>query len=154
MKEEVLQKMHRDMFQFVYLVKMLEEQLERSVNEPLAIMSVFGNWYGIIDNNKDTKNMKKEKIYISGPIAHHEECERRRRFEQTAYYLSLKGYDVVNPMENGLAFEADWREHMRRDMGLLLQCDSLYMLKGWELSKGCKLELDVATSCGINVVFE
>ena len=29
-----------------------------------------------------------------------------------------------------------------------------YMLKDWELSKGAKLELDVASSCGIKVLFE
>lgn len=43
---------------------------------------------------------------------------------------------------------------MRRDIGLLVRCDYIYMLKGWELSKGAKLELDVASSCGIKVLFE
>ena len=28
----------------------------------------------------------------------------------------------------------------------------IYMLRGWELSKGAKLEHDVATSCGIKVL--
>ena len=40
------------------------------------------------------------------------------------------------------------------DIGLLLTCDYIYMLRGWELSKGAKLELDVASSCGIQVLFE
>ena len=35
-----------------------------------------------------------------------------------------------------------------------MDCDLIYMLKGWELSKGAKLELDVASSCGIEVLFE
>ena len=33
-------------------------------------------------------------------------------------------------------------------------CEYIYMLKDWELSKGAKLELDVASSCGIKVLFE
>ena len=45
-------------------------------------------------------------------------------------------------------------EHMRVDIALLLECDCIYMLQGWELSKGAKLELDVASSCGIKVLFE
>lgn len=45
-------------------------------------------------------------------------------------------------------------EHMRVDIALLLKCDCIYMLQGWELSKGAKLELDVASSCGIKVMFE
>lgn len=43
---------------------------------------------------------------------------------------------------------------MKVDIGLLLQCDYIYMLKDWWVSKGAKLELDVATSCGIEPVFE
>ena len=39
-------------------------------------------------------------------------------------------------------------------IALLLACDYIYMLKDWELSKGAKLELDVASSCGIKVLFE
>ena len=40
------------------------------------------------------------------------------------------------------------------NIALLLACDYIYMLKDWELSKGAKLELDVASSCGIKVLFE
>lgn len=61
---------------------------------------------------------------------------------------------MFNPFENGLPQTADWREHMRVDIRALVDCDSIYMLKGWELSKGAKLELDVASSCGIPVEFE
>lgn len=69
-------------------------------------------------------------------------------------FLVLKGYDPVNPFKNGLPDDAHWRKHMRADIALLLGCDSIYMLRGWELSKGAKLELDVASSCGIEVLFE
>ena len=65
-----------------------------------------------------------------------------------------RGFEPVNPFKNGLPEEAHWREHMRADIALLLGCDYIYMLKGWELSKGAKLELDVASSCGIKVLFE
>ncbi len=98
--------------------------------------------------------MKKERVYISGAIAHHEMSERVSAFGQAARYLELKGYEAVNPFENGVSQEAHWKEHMRADIGLLLGCDRIYMLRGWELSKGAKLELDVASSCGIRVMFE
>ena len=68
--------------------------------------------------------------------------------------LMAQGYDPVNPFRNGLPDEAHWRAHMRADIALLLACDYIYMLKDWELSKGAKLELDVASSCGIKVLFE
>ena len=96
----------------------------------------------------------KRKIYISGAISHHDLQERQEAFAHAARFLSLKGFEPVNPFDNGVDQQAHWREHMRADIGLLLGCDAIYMLQGWQLSKGCKLELDVATSCGIDVVFE
>ena len=46
---------------------------------------------------------------------------------------------------------------LRREFNLslysaMLGCDLIYMLRGWEHSKGAKLEHDVATSCGIGVL--
>ena len=96
----------------------------------------------------------KKRVYISGAIAHHDLEERRAAFGEAERFLLLKGYDPVNPFKNGLPAEAHWREHMRADIALLLGCDRIYMLRGWELSKGAKLELDVASSCGIEVWFE
>ena len=96
----------------------------------------------------------KKKVYISGAIAHYDLKERMATFDHAARYLSIKGYEPVNPFENGVSQEAHWMEHMRVDIALLLKCDCIYMLQGWELSKGAKLELDVASSCGIKVMFE
>lgn len=62
------------------------------------------------------------------------------------------GFAPVNPFDNGVPDGAHWRVHMRADIALLVQCDLIYMLRGRELSKGAKLEHDVATSCGINVL--
>ena len=94
------------------------------------------------------------KVYISGAIAHHDLAERKATFGDAERFLGLKGFDSVNPFKNGLPDDAHWRKHMRADIALLLGCDYIYMLRGWELSKGAKLELDVASSCGIEVLFE
>ena len=102
-----------------------------------------------------------KKVYISGAIAHHDLGERKAAFADAEKVLKRMGFDPVNPFKNGLPEEAHWREeeahwreHMRADIALLLGCDYIYMLKDWELSKGAKLELDVASSCGIKVLFE
>ncbi len=94
------------------------------------------------------------KVYISGAIAHYDMNERKEAFSRAEEKLMAQGYDPVNPFRNGLPDEAHWRAHMRADIALLLACDYIYMLKDWELSKGAKLELDVASSCGIKVLFE
>lgn len=94
------------------------------------------------------------KCYISGAIAHHDLKERMDTFARAAAKLAASGYTPVNPFNNGVPQSEHRTEHMRADIGMLLGCDYIYMLKGWELSKGCKLELDVASSCGIKVLFE
>jgi len=104
--------------------------------------------------NLKSETMDKEKVYISGAIAHYDLEERRNAFLNAERYLSLKGFEPVNPFKNGLPDEAHWREHMKADIALLLDCQYIYMLRDWELSKGAKLELDVASSCGIKVLFE
>lgn len=95
-----------------------------------------------------------ELVYISGAIAHHDPLERRAAFARAERLLRLKGFRPWNPFRNGLPQDAPWRDHMRVDLAQLLRCDRIYMLRGWELSKGAKLELDVASSCGIQVMFE
>jgi hypothetical protein len=98
--------------------------------------------------------IKNKKVYISGAIAHNDLEERKRAFFAASESLKNMGLTPVNPFENGLPGDAHWRDHMRVDIGMLLQCSYIYMLDGWELSKGAKLELDVASSCGIEVLFE
>ena len=95
-----------------------------------------------------------KKVYISGAIAHYDLGERKAAFADAEKVLKRMGFDPVSPFKNGLPDEAHWRLHMRADIALLLECDYIYMLTGWELSKGAKLELDVASSCGIEVLFE
>lgn len=43
---------------------------------------------------------------------------------------------------------------MRADIHVLTDCDGILMLRGWEQSKGAKLEFDVATSCGLEVWYQ
>lgn len=93
-----------------------------------------------------------KKVYISGAIAGHDLAERKSAFKAAERELAEMGFSPVNPFDNGVPDEAHWRAHMRADIVLLLGCDLIYMLRGWELSKGAKLEHDVATSCGIKVL--
>lgn len=98
--------------------------------------------------------MERDKVYISGAIAHYDLEERKGAFAEAELRLRSIGFEPVNPFKNGLPDEAHWREHMKADIALLLGCRYIYMLEGWELSKGAKLELDIASSCGIKVLFE
>lgn len=98
--------------------------------------------------------MNGKRIYISGAIAHHDFDERVRAFQCAAEYIKAQGGTPVNPFDNGVPVNAGWREHMKADIHALTECDGILMLRGWELSKGAKIEFDVATSCGLEVWYQ
>lgn len=98
--------------------------------------------------------MKKIKVYISGAIAHHNIEQRKAAFDNAWSNLHEKGYMAFNPFLNGLDDSEPYEAHMRTDISMLLECDAIYMLKGWEKSNGAKLEFNVATSCGLMVMYE
>ena len=97
---------------------------------------------------------KKNKCYLSGPISGKDLGERRRAFKAAQIMLEAAGYGVVNPMENGLPIEASTNQHMKRDIQLLTECDTIFMMDKWNHSQGCYTEFMVATAIGCEVIFE
>ena len=84
------------------------------------------------------------KVYISGPISGLPYEQVEKAFNEAETRLQEQGYEVVNPLNNGLPTNATWNEHMRADLKLLLDCDAIYMLKGYQNSKGAMIEYDLA----------
>lgn len=107
-----------------------------------------------LDKDETFDNIEKKRIYISGPISGHDIEERRKAFKKVELMLQAQGYEPVNPMENGISQDADVHDHMRRDIELLMTCDYIYLMRKWTHSKGCMVELEVATSIGLPVIFE
>ena len=82
------------------------------------------------------------KIYISGKITG--TTDYIQIFERAEKALS--NYIVINPakVNEQLPIETTWKEYMQMSMTMLKMCDSIYMLKGWEDSKGARLEYNSA----------
>ncbi len=101
--------------------------------------------------------MNTKRLYLSGPISGHDLEERRKAFKKVQKQFEETGWTVFNPLENGLSAEADTHEHMHRDLAVLtneeIPFEAIYMMEGWLHSAGCKLEFDVATSIGLDVIF-
>lgn len=91
------------------------------------------------------------KIYISGPISGYDLDERRRLFGKIENCLSRNGYEVFNPLKNGLPEDALKRDHMRADIRNLTECDAIAFLPGWEYSAGCMTEFNVAACLKLKV---
>ena len=71
-----------------------------------------------------------KKIYISGKITGLPVREAIAKFR--------------SPFDNGLPLEADWAEHIGKDISLLLRCDAIYLLDDYEKSEGARIELCIA----------
>lgn len=92
-------------------------------------------------------------MYIAGPMSGIPE------FNYPAFHVAAKalravGYTVVNPAEISPEQGNDWVYYMRRDIPAMLTCESIFLLKGWENSKGATLEKHIAEALGMLVFFE
>jgi nucleoside 2-deoxyribosyltransferase len=91
-----------------------------------------------------------KKVYISGPITGMPRLNKRA-FKAAAKTLSKQGMQSVNPHDNGVPPAEAWEKHMRADIKLLMDCDAVVMLKGWENSRGARIEFRLADSLGIPI---
>ena len=98
--------------------------------------------------------MQKKKIYISGQISGLTPDEYRANFLEAARQLHAQGYEVINPIFNGVDATQPWQVNMKADIRLLLECDAIYMLPNWELSNGATLEREIAKALGFVIEYE
>ncbi|MCC6910049.1 MAG: DUF4406 domain-containing protein [Phycisphaerales bacterium] len=67
--------------------------------------------------------------------------------------LRQAGFEPLNPARNfDGETDRERAEYMRADMELLLRCDGLLMLPGWEESRGAKLEYMIAWELGLPIL--
>lgn len=96
----------------------------------------------------------KPTIYISGGISGRPPQEYNAHFASAAAMLEAQGYEVINPLYNGLPEDVAWHQHMRANIRLLTYCHEIYMLAGWERSTGASAEHALATALGLAVQYE
>lgn len=89
------------------------------------------------------------KVYIAGAISN--DPEYFHKFSRAEISLIKAGHAVINPVKN-LGFE--YREYINMGLCELMHCDAIYLLKGWEKSKGAQLERKYAETVGIKILME
>lgn len=90
------------------------------------------------------------KVYISGPITHNKNYETD--FKRAEKRLRHLGFLTANPTQLGPGHS--WGYYMKHDIKMLLDCDAVYMLKGWRFSRGAKLEYRIAKALGLRIAHE
>lgn len=107
-------------------------------------------------------------LYISGPIFGYPDGNREAFNNAKTYLASLGCPDTVNPHDvppakhdgkcpNTYRGEGDPHDaacYMRGDLICLLCCDGIYLLDGWEKSRGATLEFAMAKAIGLDIYYE
>lgn len=81
-----------------------------------------------------------EKIYISGRISGLPIEEVAAKFDETETKLKAQGYEVINPLKNGIPATASWEAHVAMDVLLLMGCDAIYCCPIGDFPKGLRLK--------------
>lgn len=102
------------------------------------------------------------KIYISGPITHNPKADDNFK---KAHVLLAKMYpnaEIHNPIlipspsytQDDWGVEGVWSYYMHESIKLMMDCDTIYMLKDWSASRGATIEHDLAWKLDMNVMYE
>lgn len=93
----------------------------------------------------------KKKLYLSGPMSLcKDEATWRHNFQVYEDVFTEKGYDVVNPAKNDIL--PTYEECLKHAIKQEMDCDCIYFLPNAILSKGARLEYEIAIGCGLEVV--
>lgn len=126
----------------------------------------YHSWYIITMTKTGNKLLKEYPTYISGPIASRIKLgtDWREPFIAAERSLRSLGYrqihspvDIAKGVEaacEALGRKAEYADYMKADLEILLKCHTIVMLKGWENSKGARLEYEIAEATGMEIVYE
>ena len=97
--------------------------------------------------------MKRKRIYISIPISGHDLEKVKEKVRKAKIWVS-HWYDAITPFDVCPEPDKPYSYSMGKDIEALLDCDAIYLCEGWQNSKGCMAEFEVARIYGKEIIFE
>ena len=92
------------------------------------------------------------RVYISGSIT--KDPDYRAHFARTEEKLRRQRLYVFNPAKFDPDPNKTWIDYMRHDIRVLVNCEAIYLLKGWRKSKGARLDYRIAKALGLIIMRE
>jgi hypothetical protein len=119
-----------------------------------GICALDSNGRVFVGNQKSDYDLLEQvrRIYIAGPMTGLPQLNFPAFHAEAAKYRA-KGCFVVNPAEINGDPKMKWEDAMRADIPLLLTCDTIAVLAGYTLSRGARLELEIAHALGMEVIW-
>lgn len=103
------------------------------------------------------------KVFISGAISGVEnwqehfmngEAQVLKMFDAQEDLIVFNPLRFPKPDFNPNDKQDEWQAYMRSTITHLMQCNTIYMLKGWEKSKGAFDEFYMAKELGMEIYYE
>lgn len=103
--------------------------------------------------------MRKDKLYISGPISGRDLGEARAHFAKAEKTLRWQGYRTINPLRMWLpvwlARHGCYRLCLLMELvWMAYRADAIYLLDGWQQSGGARTERSLAMALDITLKYE
>ena len=97
--------------------------------------------------------MRRSKLFISGSISGRPYKDAAIHFNSAATLAYQIGFDPVNPIQLCHPDWSWWR-CMAVCLWHLMWCDAVFMLRGWDMSRGARIEHRVAEILGKVIMYE
>lgn len=96
---------------------------------------------------------REDTIYIAGPMTGYENFNFQA-FDSAELELVAACWNVENPTKHGIVEGATWEDYMLSCLGQISKCGSMFMLKGWENSRGAIIEHALATTLSLDIYYQ
>lgn len=90
------------------------------------------------------------RLYIAGPMTGYPDYNFPA-FNYAADALRKRGYEVLNPADNGTTDGYEWADYLRDALEMVLKAQGIAVLPGHEMSRGARLETHVAFALGMPI---
>lgn len=93
-------------------------------------------------------------VMISQPMRGKTNEEIREERKQVVKMLENQGFNVMDTIIEDFTDKIDPIFYLVRSLEYLANSDCVYFMKGWEKTRGCKIEHEVAVEYGKEVIYE
>lgn len=92
------------------------------------------------------------KVFISQPMNGKSDRAIREKRQPIVDYYRKNGWEVIDSILN--MGPANAIEYLAESIRLMNDADCVFMMKGWEKARGCRIEHEVAVAYGKEVIYE
>lgn len=95
-------------------------------------------------------DIKDKRVYLSGPITNTKNYKGLFMFAEALVNFG-EAEQIYNPAAQ-IPASSSWEHAMAQCLSEITNYDTIVMLPGWNVSRGARLERDVALACGMRVL--